>query len=175
MIRKAKQGFTLIELMIVVAIIGVLAVLAVFGVRRYITNAKSAEARNTIGGIGQSGVMAYEMERVQADGTTVKGMCGSAEAVPTAIPQSGKTATSGAWSTGSPSTGWTCLKFVMDQAVYYQYNYVQATANAKSGAFTVIAYGDLDGNGTYSTFQMIGTATNGGIALGGITENLPDE
>ena len=74
-IRKAKQGFTLIELMIVVAIIGVLAVLAVFGVRRYITNAKSAEARNTMGGISQGGVIAYEMERTDSTGATTKGLC----------------------------------------------------------------------------------------------------
>src|SRR5687767_379950 len=43
---KSKRGFTLVELMIVVAIIGVLAALAIYGVRKYLTNAKSAEARS---------------------------------------------------------------------------------------------------------------------------------
>src|SRR5205085_5414711 len=61
-----KEGFTLVELMIVVAIVGVLAVLAVYGVRKYIANAKTAEAKNSLGQIGKDAVTAFEGERMSA-------------------------------------------------------------------------------------------------------------
>jgi type IV pilus assembly protein PilA len=50
-VRAAKRAFTLVELMIVVAIIGVLALIAIVGYRRYVLSSKVSEAQNVIGAI----------------------------------------------------------------------------------------------------------------------------
>jgi len=56
LLKKKEEGFTLIELMIVVAIIGILAAIAIPNFLRYQAKAKQTEAKSNLGSIYTSQV-----------------------------------------------------------------------------------------------------------------------
>ena len=191
-IRKAlKQGFTLVELMIVVAIVGVLAVLAVYGVRKYIANAKTAEAKNSLGQMGKDAVTAFEGERMaaavltEAQSTSIlRSMCatGTAPSVPgtlTNIDAKKYQSSKADWSNGADVTanaGFPCLKFEMTAPQYYQYTYTASGASTDGNSFTAVAKGNLNGDTNYSTFTQNGTIQSGRLTLGpSIGEVSPEE
>lgn len=157
------RAFTLVELMIVVAIVGVLAALAIYGVRKYVLNAKTAEARNALGQMAKDAITAYTRERINPDllslGDTtgvVNVMCESAVAIPASLDS-----IKGQKYQSSPKewvgSGWECLRFSMVDPQYYQYNYVALGNRTDEGdAFTAVAVGNLDGDEAMARFEMRG-------------------
>jgi type IV pilus assembly protein PilA len=165
LLKKRQEGFTLVELMIVVAIIGVLAALAIYGVSRYLKHSKTAEATRNLGSMETGAKNSFQQESDTSGtgvGPFVHRFCISATAaVPAAVPQASKAlAAAGAWN----DPAWQCLKFSINEPQFYSYNYSANTSTATAAAYTATAMGDLDGNGTNSTFTLIGVGSQTGDA-----------
>jgi type IV pilus assembly protein PilA len=188
--KRMKAGFTLVELMIVVAIIGILAVLAIYGVRKYIANAKTAEAKNSIGQIQKDAVAAFEGERMNATVLTVgtstaivRQMCAKSTATVPAAPASIKgqkyQSNKADWSNPTDvlaNAGFPCLHFEMTAPQYYMYDYQVTGSSSEGDSFTAIAQGDLNGDGTLSTFRTGGKIQEGRLtAAPSIEEISPEE
>lgn len=159
----------MIELMIVVAIVGILAVLAIYGVRKYLANAKTAEARNSLGQISKDQAAEYEGEHMQATvlglGSTAamsRALCGKEAAmVPAAVPAGAKYQSQPSdWNAGAattPPSGFACLKFTMDAPQYYAYSFTSTGTSGNAGdTFLASANGDLNGDKVLSTFSITG-------------------
>lgn len=169
--QKQKKGFTLIELMIVVAIIGILAAVAIPAFMKYIRRSKTSEATMNIRKLFDASIAYYSEEHAARNGAILpRQFPVTVASTPNAAACNGNTSqkispSPDMWNSAS----WQALTFAVEDPFYYQYSYT-ATGTGDQAAFTARANGNLNCDNTLSTFERIGTIddennVNGGAGI----------
>lgn len=170
--RTAQRGFTLIELMIVVAILGILASVATLAYRRYALRAKASEA------YGLLGLIRMRQETYRSEFSQYCDVSGAMGAgVGAGWPTGTPSRQSRAWFTAGLPAGWTQLGVRPTGNVVFTYFVTAGPAgmgpNVPGGGdlgyaglanpdhwWVAQAQGDLDEDNTLSTFEAT-SFTNG--------------
>jgi type IV pilus assembly protein PilA len=179
--KQAQQGFTLIELMIVVAIIGILAAVAIPAFMTYMKKGKSSETSENMNAIFVGAKTYFETPHSPPGAVTVlTGLIPDTAAI---TPAADCCSTGGKcppeatqWQVGGAPDGdtWAAINFSIEKAHYYQYEFDVTTPTSSTtttGEFTVRATGDLDCDGTPGIHELVGIrnpAYGDGISSSGI-------
>jgi type IV pilus assembly protein PilA len=145
-IHNRRGGFTLIELMIVVAIIGILAAIAIPNFLKFQLKAKTSEGKTNLAAIRTA------EESVFAE----YGAYVSADTSPMGPPTNNKLA----WfDEGAPGMNFDGLGWIPEGDVYFIYG---VAANSAGTAFTASADADIDGDTDLQTWGYQ-KAVSGGV------------
>ncbi len=137
---RNRKGFTLVELMIVVAIIGILAAIAIPNFLQFRLKAKTSEAKSNLGAIRSTEVAYYAEWDFYI---------GNQAITPTDRTAPGSRDDKYQW---DPNTRFSILGFAPEGDVYY--SYLLDGINFDPSMFTARAQGDLDDSGDLANFYV---------------------
>ena len=160
--KTNRKGFTLIELMIVVAIIGILAAIAIPNFIRYQLRSKTTEAKVVLGGIKTS----EESFRAEYDNYVAATADGNTAVGTTKAPWLGRgCATNCSRLLNANCVEFACMGYEPSGQVYYEYAVeIVTSAPGVAAEFSAGASADLDGDGTQGGF-LYGTANSVGTTV----------
>ena len=137
-IRRRRGGYTLVELMLTIGIIGTLATIAIPTLIRYQLRAKMVEAKTNIGAIRTCEESHFAEYNVYVSATPFIPVTVSTQRTQWAL-------------LPSDPHGFNSIGFEPDGAVYFQY----AVASDGGSAYTIEARSDLDGDDAFSTWGYV--------------------
>ena len=167
-IRQSESGFTLVELMIVVAIIGLLAAIAIPAFTRYVRKSRTSEAAIHLNKQWVGALAYYEADHINPAGSVLtKEFPGPSGAwadtrecgcEPTSFCPGNNTI----WNSDSV---WHALNFALPDPHHYMPGYT-ASGAGPSAQFTAYAKGDLNCNSTFAEFTRQGSINSMGDVTG---------
>lgn len=150
-----QRAFTLIELMIVVAILGILAAVAIPAMIRYIRRAKTTEAVDKLAYLYRMASVYAQTERfgrgLASSGAQAQFPVSAGPTPASVAPGVKRADAPGTWEADQT---WHALSFgfAAGEPHYYSFQFDSSGVGTSAG-FTARALGDLDGDGTLSTFE----------------------
>jgi prepilin-type N-terminal cleavage/methylation domain-containing protein len=169
--KVAQKGFTLIELMIVVAIIGILAAVAIPMFLDAMKTSKYSEGPVNLRKLTDRSKIEYNRKSQYpqvATGMTPAATCCTQNAGGNA--KCDHVANAALWQAAT----WRALDFSMDEDGYFQYQYTGAGGQGNASTFNAIAQADMDCDTTTVQFVQAGTVAAGIPQIAQLVEPAPN-